>query len=106
MEYSASNTIGWQKARVFIDCCVVSTEVMENGILKGYLADITVRWNGLQISQKIHPLAGITNIFKYFIPIAHIHSFGKYTQLILLYNPNKPSEVIIDPNQIPWHFEI
>lgn len=47
-----------------------------------------------------------TLIKNYNMPVSHVTSFGKYTEVMVLYNPeNKYNELIFDPDQKPWHFE-
>jgi hypothetical protein len=97
------DSYSWIRTRAFIEYCFNPVEVKDKGELVGYLLDINVRHDNVLQSATMRSVGFI--IERYFIPKSHIHSFGRYTALIILYNPNL-REAIIDPEQNPWHYEI
>jgi hypothetical protein len=96
-------TTGWIKTRAFIENCFNFVEVKDNGELVGYLIDINVKHDNILQSATMRNIGFV--IKRYYFPKSHLHSFGRYTGLIILYNPNL-REAIVDPEQKPWHYEI
>ena len=94
------DTTGWIQTRVFIESYFNQKEVLDNGTLVGYLIDINVKHDNVLKFSNIGFI-----IENYYFPKSHLHSFGRYTGLIILYSPNL-KEAVIDPNQKPWHYEI
>jgi len=100
------DTTGWERARVYMDSSGMALEVVTKGNVEGYLLDIFVRYGDVNLSDKIHPLGGLNIVRNCYIPKSHLHSFGKYTQILVLYNPKNPKEIIPDPENENWHYEV
>jgi len=96
-------TTGWIRTRAFIEMCFNPVEVIDNGELAGYLIDINLKHDNVLNSATMRNIGFIVE--GYYFPKSHLQSFGRYTGLIILYNPNL-KEAVIDPNQKPWHYEI
>lgn len=101
------DTTGWVRTRAFIDFYSNPTEVIDDGELSGYLIDILVKLDNVSNPDKTLSMKSTGFFFKrYYFPKTHLHSFGRYTGLIILYNEKNLREVIPDPEQKPWHYEV
>lgn len=106
MNEPKKDTTGWERGRVYVDSPGRVLEVVNNGDVEGYLLDILVRYGDVNLSNKIHPLGGLSIVRNCYIPKSHLHSFGKYTPMIVLYNPKNPKEITPDPKNESWHYEL
>lgn len=100
------DTIGWEKFLVYIHGWREPVEVIKNGNLEGYLLDIEVKPAGVFTGNFINPLGGLSIVRNCYFPKSYLHSFGKYTQMMVLYNPKNPKEIIPDPENENWHYEV
>lgn len=99
------DTTGWERTRAFITMCYNPVEVTDNGTIVGYLLDMTVKYDGALNTATMRNVEFVME--RYYIPKSHLDSFGRYTGLIIWYNPKKLSETVVpDPNQKPWHYEV
>lgn len=102
-----ADTTNWMRTRVIIDNpCQFLVEVVDNGIVIGYLFDMLVNFGDINFTDGIHPLSSLSNVRKCYVPKSHIGSFGKYTPIHVLYNPMNPSEIVIDSKHEDWHYEM
>jgi len=101
------DTSGWVRTRAVIDFYGDPIEVMDGGDLVGYLINLLVKIdNVLNPDDTLKYKSSGFLIERYYIPKTHLHSFGKYTGLVVLYNPGNLREIIPDPDQKPWHYDI
>ncbi|QIG88746.1 hypothetical protein G6R40_03255 [Chryseobacterium sp. POL2] len=101
------DTTGWVRTRAFIDFYSNPIEVMDNGELSGYLIDILVKLDDVSNPEKTLSMKNTGFLIKqYYFPKTHLHSFGRYTGLIILYNEKNLREVIPDPENETWHYEV
>lgn len=106
MKESKKDTAGWEKFLVYIHGLREPVEVLKNGNLEGYLLDIEVKPAGVFMGDFINPLGGLSIVRNCYFPKSHLQSFGKYTQMMVLYNPRNPQEIIPDPENENWHYEV
>jgi hypothetical protein len=101
------DTTGWVKTRAFIEMYSNFINVVDNGIIVGFLTDIFVRYDNVSEPEKVITMKSSGLLIQgYYFPKSHLHSFGRYTGLIILYNAKNLREVVVDPEQKPWHYEI
>ncbi len=100
------DTAGWEKFLVYIHGWREPIEVIKNGNQEGYLLDIEVKPAGVYMGNVINPLDGLSIVRNCYFPKSHLQSFGKYTQMMVLYNPKNPLEIIPDPENETWHYEV
>ena len=99
-------TTDWIRTRAVIDFYSNPVEVLDNGELVGYLTNLLVKMDNVSDPDETLKYKNSGFLIEgYYFPKTHLHSFGRYTGLIILYSPNL-KEAVIDPNQKPWHYEI
>lgn len=106
MNEPKKDTTGWEKFLVYIHGWREPVEVLKNGNLEAYLLDIEVKPAGIFTGNFINPLGGLSIVRNCYFPKSHLQSFGKYTQMMVLYNPENPLEIIPDPENENWHYEV
>jgi hypothetical protein len=93
------NTSTWVNVRAIIVTYHSVGKVMDNGNEVGKLFAITVQ------VDKASGGSWRTLIKDVYVPITHLNSFGKNTEVQVLYNPeNRYKEIIFENNN--WHFEV
>ena len=100
------DTTGWEKFRVYIHGWRAPIEVVKDGKVEGYLLDIEFKPAGVHTGNAIHPLGGMNLVRNCYIPKSHLQSIGKLSPMMVLYNPQNPLEIIPDPENENWHYEI
>ncbi len=103
LAFPKKDIVGWIRTRAFIEMCFNLVEVTDNGELIGYLIDINLKHDNTLNAATMRSVGFIVE--RYYFPKSHLNSFGRYTGLIILYNPNL-KEAVIDPEQKPWHYEV
>lgn len=94
-----TNTNGWEHKRAIIQQYLPSGNVDDNGTIVGKLFNFMVQIDDDNGSR------WTTLVKDKFIPIAHIGSFGKFTETMVLYNPGNKYKAIFDPENKNWHYE-
>ena len=100
------DTTGWEKFRVYIQGWRAPIEVVKDGEVEGYLLDIEVKPAGVHTGNTINPLGGLNLVRNYYIPKSHLQSIGKLSPMMVLYNPQNLLEIIPDPENENWHYEV
>lgn len=94
------DTTGWLSARAVIITFNALGKVMDNGKDAGRLFAFMVQIEGEDTSRWRTLIKDIV------IPESHLKSFGKYTEVMVLYNPSNKYEAVFDPENEDWHYEV
>jgi len=99
LQPEVKDTSGWEHKRAIIQQYTPGGNVEDKGTVIGKIFHFMVeidddngsRWKTL-IKNK-------------FIPLEHLGSFGKFSEVMVCYNPNQKYEAIFDPENENWHYE-
>ncbi len=93
------DTSGWEHKRAIIQHYTPGGNVEDRGIIIGKIFNFMVQIDDDNGSR------WTTLIKNKFIPLEHLGSFGKFSEVMVRYNPDKKHEAVFDPENENWHYE-